>query len=276
MSDTPDQSPAVDFDQLLESVDPGFTRSLEDLTRISNADVEIAADALDLDGPDDEDDLPHAGPPADASRAVRLRYHLVGLLAFLLFFARRSFDTLKFLAHAFKNASRAQKGLALLLVVITGLVVYLLVANLRGTWLPSIGAPVVGHLAPYADKVTVLDAKELGDRVDLNAAYPAETHEFLFRRFKVNLRATKENPQPMGAFEFVVSTDTKETLIEARDREVEFADAVERLFEEQTFHDLATEFGKAQLKNRLQGTLNDKLSAGRVTAVNFKTFILKP
>lgn len=275
MSEMPDESP-VDFDELLDSVDPEFNKSLEDLRRIkSSADVDLEVDDLDV-VPEADDEMPNplAAAPEGSSLVVRLIFRLTNTLAFALFFVRRALESVKFAVQTFKRANRSQKAMAAGLVAIVGFGVYVLMANLRGTWVPLLNAPVVGRLEPFAEHVEEFEPGE--DLVSLALAFPPENHEFLFKPFKVNMRSTAENPHPMGAFEFVVSLDTKDTATEARDREVEFVDLVQRIFEEQTFRELETELGKGRLKARILTELNEKLSAGRVTTVNFKTFILKP
>ena len=86
-------------------------------------------------------------------------------------------------------------------------------------------------------------------------------------------KATAENPNPMGAFELVVELDSDDTAIEVRDREVEFFDHVQRVFEDETFRDLETVLGKDRLKSRIKRELNHKLTQGWVKDVKFKTFV---
>jgi flagellar basal body-associated protein FliL len=108
------------------------------------------------------------------------------------------------------------------------------------------------------------------------AAFPQEVHEFLFKKMKVNLRRTSENPNPMGAFEVVVGVDSQDTAVELRDREVEFHDMLQRLFEEELVTELDSETGKKILKGRVRKELNGKLTQGWIKEVHFKSFVLKP
>jgi flagellar basal body-associated protein FliL len=80
----------------------------------------------------------------------------------------------------------------------------------------------------------------------------------------------------MGAFEIVVLLDSKDTAIEVADRQVEFFDLLQRVFEEESFNDLETELGKSKLKSHLKRELNQKLTQGWAKDISFKTFILKP
>ena len=277
MSDQPDQGPEaeIEIDRMLAAIDPEFDRSMAELGQIKNADVDLELSELDVAAHVDDDapDLT-ARAPEGAGALTRLRFRLGNTLAFLIFGLRRTLEFVKFAVHAFKHATRTQKLMAVGMIALFGLALVILLANLRGRWLPTLDAPVIGRLEPFADHVVTVPAED--PRVSLAAAFPPDAHEFLFKPFKVNLRPTADNPQPMGAFEFVIAVDTEETATEARDREVELVDLVQRTFEEQTFHDLATEAGKTQLKDRLRRELNAKLGPKRVSAVNFKTFVLKP
>lgn len=80
----------------------------------------------------------------------------------------------------------------------------------------------------------------------------------------------------MGAFEVVVKVDSRDSAIEVRDREVEFFDLVQRVFEAETYPDLSSKPGKIKLKARLKREMNEILSQGWVQEVSFKTFVLKP
>ena len=227
MSEAPDQSPEADVDLLLRQADPEFHASLEAVRAVENAsDVHIEASVLDLDASADDEafDRQTKGEAAEVTptaRLISLRTLPKEVIGYALGQIRSGL-------HAFKAATRAQKVLLVLLVAVAGLITYLTTANLRGTWLPRFDRPMLTGFAPYADHVEDFDPAE--DQVSLRAEFPPDVHEFLFKPFKVNLRATTENPQPMGAFEFVVTLDAKETAIEARDREVEMVDLIPARF----------------------------------------------
>lgn len=268
MSEVPDQSPSVDVDRLLQQADPEFHASLEAVRAVENAaDVHIEASVLDIEGGDEDGFERATKDEPSPSRRITLK----ALPADLFGYAR---SQLRSGLHAFRAMTVGQKLLFVGLILIAGLTVYLGLANLRGTWLPRLNAPVLTGFGKYADHVESIGKDE--EWVSLAAEFPPDVHEYLFKPFKVNLRATAENPQPMGAFEFVVTLDAKETAIEARDREVEMVDLIQRVFEDESVHDLATELGKGRLKSRILREINAKLSQGRVTDVHFKTFVLKP
>lgn len=175
---------------------------------------------------------------------------------------------------AFKNAERGQRLMVLVLVALISGCLWILLANFKGIWIPHLTEPILRSFADQADWVETYDPREEGE--SFYAAFPQERHEFLFRKMKVNLRRTPGNPLPMGAFELIVLLDSKDTAIEVRDREVEFFDLLQRVFEEESFGDLETELGKSKLKSRLKREMNQRLTQGWVKDVNFKTFVLKP
>lgn len=292
-----------DIDKLLESEDPEFAKSLDEVRTVANdQDVTIEASAIDesLEAPD-------AGPLAEKSVAgrisrlkARVRLAWAGIrlrlatrmktavrdfivflktrpkqfFFFLLVVSKRAYVSAKVPVHAYQQANRAQRLSVLTLVLASIVSVWVLFANFKGIWLPQINEPMLRSFEPFADSVETYDPKDEGE--SFYSAFPQERHEFLFPKMKVNLRRTAENPDPMGAFEIIILLDSKDTAIEVRDREVEFGDLLQRVFEEESFTDLESELGKSRLKSRLKRELNQKLTQGWAKEVSFKTFILKP
>ncbi|MBX3021544.1 MAG: flagellar basal body-associated FliL family protein [Bdellovibrionales bacterium] len=291
--------PLEDIDRLLEQADPEFTKSLDEVRAVEvDKSIEIEATITD----DELEGGEQASPTESRWRRMRTRVRL-SIFAFrqrlkngIINFAKSalvwlkvkpkeyalySIATAKVLAKksavplvAFRNAERSQKILVLLLFAMAGVSLWILAANFKGIWLPKLTEPILRNLGQNAEWVESYDPKQEGE--SFYTAFPQERHEFLFQRMKVNLRRTAENPLPMGAFEIIVLLDSKDTAIEVRDREVEFFDLLQRVFEEETFVDLETELGKQKLKSRLKRELNQKLTQGWVKDVNYKTFILKP
>lgn len=176
--------------------------------------------------------------------------------------------------RAFRDSSRTRQLTILGLGGIAALTGWVLISNFKGIWIPHLTEPILGTFTPKADWVETYDTKDGGE--SFYSAFPQERHEFQFQKIKVNLRRDSEHANPMGAFEIVVQVDSKDSAIEIRDREVEFFDELQRIFEEESFSDLETEIGKARLKSRLKAGISQKLTQGWVREVNFKTFILKP
>lgn len=294
-----EEIPLEDIEKLLEAEDPEFSKELEAVKAIeNNLDVNIEATVVS----DDESAIP--GKEIKESRWSKFRARLrMSIYTFKLNLKARlktlGKDTLVFLKTKpkeyalyslvmakilakkatvpfalFRSASLTQRlgVLTLTLVGIVGL--WVLLNNLRGVWIPVLNEPILASLADQAEWVETYDPK---DGVEsFYSAFPQERHEFLFRRMKVNLKAAADSPNPMGAFEVIVLLDSKDTAIEIRDREVEFFDSLQRVFEEETFNDLESDLGKGKLKGRVKRELNQKLTQGWVKDVSFKTFILKP
>lgn len=307
-SPPPDQPKAEevsleDIDKLLEAEDPEFAKQLEDVRSVEvDTSVEIEATVSDEDQLGTEAQAEVESKPATRAARMksairlgirtfraRLRVFLLSSWRDLILFLRTrpkefalyAVSLIRNLAkksvipiRAFREASTGQKLIVIVLVAISATVLWMVRANLRGVWLPSLNEPILRSLEHGADSVETFDAKDGGE--SFYSAFPQERHEFLFRRMKVNLRRTADNPNPMGAFEVIVQVDSKDSAIELRDREVEFFDLLQRVFEDETFTDLEQELGKAKLKARLKRELNQKLTQGWVKDIIFKTFVLKP
>jgi len=304
MSNAPEEVSLQDIDALLDSVDPGFNKSLDEVRDVQvDPNVVIEATIMD-DGLGGDEIIVQPSEPEPSTRLGKLRAYLrarrsaawawfkaklwQGLLATIIFLKTRPLEALRYslvVARAaiqqglrpirwFAQASSAQKIMTITLLATLGAGVYLLKANLRGVWLPQLFHSEVTSLEHMASQIYTYDPSEPG--LSFYVAFPQERHDFLFGRMKVNLRPTEENPNPMGAFEIIVQVDSQDTAVETRDREVEFSDALQRVLEEEKVTDLATELGKVRLKTRIKRALNQKLTQGWVKDVSFKTFILKP
>jgi flagellar basal body-associated protein FliL len=294
--------PLEDIDKLLEAVDPEFTKSLEEVRAVEpDKDIVIDASAIDESLAIDEDP---EDPAKKLSVTAKIKFKMrSGMARLKLWLKTRSKqagkDFIQFLKvrpkqfalftvkmlkagaknalvplKAFQQATRLQKFTLILLLAMSCVSAWVLLANFKGIWLPQINEPLLTSFTDVADRVETFNPKEDGE--SFYSAFPQERHEFLFPKMKVNLRRTADNPDPMGAFEVIVLLDSKDTAIEVSDRQVEFLDLLQRVFEEESFTDLETELGKSKLKSHLKRELNQKLTQGWAKDINFKTFILKP
>jgi len=296
-----EEIPLGDIDKLLEKEDPEFTKSLEEVRAVESAkDVEIDAAAIDESQVPDE---PVEGDKkAGKIKALRLKLKTAIRNLQLKFQARLKTagkDFVQFLKvrpkqfalfavkaikagikgaavpiNAYQEATRVQKITVLTVILLGTASVWVLLANFKGIWIPQINEPLLANFETVADHVEPYNPKDDGE--SFYSAFPQERHEYLFPKFKVNLARTADNPDPMGAFEIIAVLDSKDTAIEVSDRQVEFSDLVQRVFEEETFTDLATELGKQKLKSKIKRELNQKLTQGWAKDINFKTFVLKP
>jgi flagellar basal body-associated protein FliL len=289
------------IDKLLEADDPDFAKSLDEVKAVvPDAEVDIEASTIEDSDVVTTEEKSEKPPGFFKRMANRLGMAWLSfknrLKARLIHFGKESVIFLKtrpkefalFLISSikvlikkaavplqlFRDANNGQRLAFTFLTMIAVGAAWVLVNNFKGIWLPSINEPILGTFESHADWVEEIDAKEPWE--NFYSAFPQEHHEFLFNKMKVNLRATAENPLPMGAFEIIVDLDSPETSIEVRDRQVEFTDMLQRVLEDETFNDLATELGKTKLKSRVKRELNQKLTQGWVRDVNFKTFVLKP
>lgn len=297
-----EEIPLEDIDKILEAEDPEFAKDIAEVRAVEAAqDVDLEAtvvgdaDALPTEAGLDEKPLKGFAKIKSKVRAtlsafkVRIKNRLVTAGQDLIVFAKTrpkeflfwSIRMAKLLAKsslgpiaAIRALSVQQKSAFAVLVVIVGLSGWVLLHNFEGVWLPQIHEPILRSFEEEAEFVETYDPKQEGE--SFYSAFPQEIHEYLFPRMKVNLKATKDSPNPMGAFEVIVQLDSKDTAVEVHDREVEFFDALQRVFEEETAGDLETTLGKDRLKSRIKRELNPLLTQGWVKDVSYKTFILKP
>lgn len=90
------------------------------------------------------------------------------------------------------------------------------------------------------------------------------------------MSSSRSGENPMFAFDLFVEGLSPDVVIEIKDREVEFKDAIQRAAEVMTFDLLDTADGKKLLLEQIKKELNSRLTTGRVRHVYYKTFILKP
>lgn len=296
----PAELPLENIDRLLEAEDPEFTKQLEEVRAVeADQTVVIEAAAIDetLAGEEEIQEKPKtrwAKIKESIGLAIyrartRIRNYIFTLIKdffimlktrpkelflFTLAMTKILFKKIAVPIKIFKEATLGRKILLLSLVAIMAICVALVVANTRGVWLPQLNEPILQSLEEHAEMVEKFN--HLAEGESFYSAFPQERYEFLFKKFKVNLRRTPEHPLPMGAFEVIVLLDSKDTAIEVRDREVAFHDLLQRVFEEESFPDLESDLGKARLKGRIKRELNEQLTQGWVKEVSFRTFILKP
>jgi len=289
-----------DIDRLLAEEDPEFAKSLEEVRAVEvDKNVVIEATAID-------ETMGEEGAAADESATglkKRIQKIRAAITTFRLTFRARMiqfgkdalvwlkvrpkeyalfalavsiklYGRLKTPVKSFLEAPRLFQILFFVLIAVACGTLWVLTANLKGIWIPHLMDPILTSLEHKADHVETYDPADGAE--SFYAAFPQEIHEFLFKKMKVNLRRTSENPLPMGAFEVVVGVDSKDTAVELRDREVEFHDQLQRLFEEESVSELDSENGKKILKGRIKKELNGKLTQGWIKEVHFKTFVLKP
>lgn len=175
------------------------------------------------------------------------------------------------------SRSLAQKAALLLaLVTIVGLG-FVVSRTLKGTLLPKTEKVWVASFSELADGTFTYS--QTGAFEDFNDPLLHPEFVVLIERVVVNLARTpeaSENSNPMAAFELYLQTDSQESAIEIKDRNVEVRDAIGRSVEKMTYPELADEDGKTKLKLLIRKDLNEKLTRGKVRRVFFKTIVLNP
>lgn len=289
----------LDIDKILENEDPALKKNLEQIRAIEpDKSVDIQTVAIDESLISEEKSPKALGRFGKIKAKLKDRFSVLWLrfknraiqffhnaLIFLKTrpkeFALYSYVIIKTLAKiaaqpfvAFYAADRWQKATVLVFFGLVGASGFVLRANFRGIWVPYLTEPTLVSLAAEADWVEDYDLKAPGQ--SFFDVFPQERHEFLLKKFKVNLKRSSMNETPMGAFEVIVLVDSEDTAIELRDRQIELADLVQRVIEDQTFESLDTKFGKDRLKSELKSELNKKLTQGYAKDISFKTFVIKP
>lgn len=178
--------------------------------------------------------------------------------------------------EVFSNRTRFEKSLLLVLVFGSGVVVGLTLLNLKKSrWIPFVKRPMLTSLGQVADMEWSYDAKT--GTLPFLTAFPQAKHNYLFPKVVVNLRTKPgSNSFQMGAFEFFVEVDSKDTAIEVKSRQVELHDLIQRVVEGFSYDSLQSERGKERLKEELKKALNQKIVQGWVKGVYIKFMITKP
>jgi flagellar basal body-associated protein FliL len=302
------------IDEILKQEDPGFVDSLNDIKAnpddLSGAEIEsLRID--DLDGPEDDIEkenrferwgkkFPKLKPLFQAPDNFKkfLKQRLIILKGRAKLFVANSLEQLKTLPDRTRkllsdllfvvrqnkkklsdnldNRSRGERFLIFIFLFGLGGVFGLVLLNMKNShWLPQINRPLVLSLETVADRKWTFDSQV--DTIAFLSAFPQEKHNYLFPKVIVNLKVRPgSNAFTMGAFEFYLELDSKDSAIEVKSREVELHDLVQRVTEQFTYEALETERGKDRLKEEIKKSLNQKIVQGWVKDVYIKFFITKP
>lgn len=286
-----DEISIADIDKLLSEEDPDFTQALQDVRAVEAdalTEIQALAGVPYTAGPEGVAESAKA-KMREAKKRVqearqRARQSALDFLVGLKTAPQRFLKLVKSALAAaralvlipvalYKRASRIQVVAFASTAILSISGVVLLRANLRGVWVPALQEPIIRSLADVADARVEFDGLE---STTFSEAFPQEAHDYLFPKFKMNLRPTEDHPHPMGAFEIILSMDSKDAAIEVSGRETELYDLAQRVLEEETYDAMATEAGKRLFKDKLRRQLNQKMTSGFVQDVSFKTFVLKP
>ncbi len=198
-----------------------------------------------------------------------------GALHLLKFLAAWILGNLKAFQKAFASLSLIRKLIFIFFLVICGLLVVLVRMYLKGGFLPSKTELFLNDLSKVSTQVYSYDSSH-----DLEPFYEnlrVAQNLFLIPKLLVNIKpSSKSGKNPMAAFEFFLQGVSPEVVVELKDREVEFKDAIARTTEDFDFDVLDTIQGKKLLCDRIKKEVNLRLTTGKVRQVLIKTVILKP
>jgi flagellar basal body-associated protein FliL len=204
--------------------------------------------------------------------AVEGRKGLVHLIRFILSWA---LGKLKAFQKAFSSLSVIRKIIFMFFLVLCGGLAVLVRMYLKGGFLPAKTDLFLNDLSKVSSQVYSYDSSH-----DLEPFYEnlrVAQNLFLIPKLLVNIKpSSKSGKNPMAAFEFFLQGVSPEVVVELKDREVEFKDAIARTAEDFDFDVLDTIQGKKLLCDRIKKEVNLRLTTGKVRQVLIKTVIIKP
>ncbi len=160
-------------------------------------------------------------------------------------------------------------------VILSFSILFLARLNLQGIWLPGLSSHGPVNLSAEGQPLVFIDPHR--DSVPLFLFFPEARYTVLFSKVIVNLkRRSGHSENPMGAFEFFVSLDTKEGVAELQQREGELLDRVQRGLEDLTYPELQGAEGPQRLREVVRRELNQALALGQVREVHVNTMVMKP
>lgn len=108
-------------------------------------------------------------------------------------------------------------------------------------------------------------------------SFRAAQNIFVIQRMIVNLRPSSQSgSNPMAMAEIFVEGISPDVIVEIKDREIEFKDAMLRTMEDFSYDELISESGKRALTERLGREADRLATQGRVRRVYLRNFVIKP
>jgi flagellar basal body-associated protein FliL len=151
---------------------------------------------------------------------------------------------------------------------------FFLTKTFTGAWLPRFEDPMLHSLEDGSKSTGSYRNQE--DMQYLLQAFPEVEFYVLLNKVVVNLQPDATSSlKPMGIFELYLGLDSQDTAIEARDRELEMVDIIQRSLESFTYSEFNTPDGIVRIKSYMREQLNSILNQGKVLHVFFKTMVIK-
>jgi flagellar basal body-associated protein FliL len=286
------------FDQALMEADPEFVKGLSDIgpdINAANVIDDAALEPSDLDGENAEMDL---GDLTLMGRVRRLwqktklkfkRRWKVFTTQALLFvtetipeLGKQGLQGAKHLAGNIQSLLKAllklngkQKLSILVMMIFFALGVGVILKSMKNGILPEYNQIVIPRLDDFANKIFFVEQKDAYD-VFYDSARASQNLVSL-KRMVFNIQASRSSGrQPMAAVELFIEGYSPDVIIEIKDREPELLDLLQREGEQLTYDQLSTAEGKRNFSEKLQNTVNQVLTEGKVKKIYLKNFILKP
>lgn len=136
------------------------------------------------------------------------------------------------------------------------------------------GELFIGSLLPLASKV--IPYKENEPLEDFYNTIRVPKNIFSLKRMVINIQPSENSgPNPMVAYELSLETNSKEALVELKDREGEVIDQVQRSLEQLTFDELSAAEGRDLVEDKVRTRVNQILTLGQVRHVYIVAVIFK-
>lgn len=292
-----------DLDKVIDQMDPGFTDSLEGIKKEGVGDT-AAIEALQVDsqvdvGTDDDSEKKNLRKRIFAflmTPFVRIKgWFRLRWIAFanrcrlfkdqsiqffkhefperLRFYKSRLIAGIKWCGDQIKRFMKLTKIQKIGSIVAVALIAgsgYFFFQSIKGQWLPAWRNPIMASFEKHAEFVRKTGPD---DYTEFFQAFPEIEIPFLLSKIIVNLTPSPGSANPMGAFEFFLGLDAKETAIEVKDREKEVLDLVQRTVEEFTYDEVMSPVGQTRMKARIRDAINAILNQGNVTKVYINTMV---
>ncbi len=296
----PDQSFDTELlDQALRESDPDFVKSLSDIGPEMNMSQVVDDESLDLAGLDDLDlmgDSDSAVPLQDRLKIRLRRLKKKGLQRFKIFktqailfiteklpelglkvlgLIKTGIETIKGLLQSFTRWSVGQKVGFVLMILLTGISTIVIYKSMNTGIIHEKDGILVRQLEDFAEQIVFVDSE---DGYDSFYDSPRASQNLVsMKRMVFNIRASSmSGAQPMAAVELFIEGYAPEVIIEIKDREAELLDLFQREGEQMSYDLLSSAEGKRMFSERLQNTVNQVLTQGKVKRIFLKNFILKP
>lgn len=121
------------------------------------------------------------------------------------------------------------------------------------------------------------DYEPATDREAFYDSFRTAQNIFVIQRMVVNLkRGPQSGRNPMAMAEIFIEGVSPDVIVEIKDREVEFKDALLRTMEDFSYDELISEGGKRHLADKLGREADRLATQGRVRRVYFRNLVLKP